>query len=307
MQKSTAFVKLIYKYWRGGNEMKAPAFMFYPNDWIRDTRILSPLSRGIWVDMLCFMWYAVERGKLEGTPEDFHRQLSCTEREFNKAINEINFKKIADVTICNGIVTVINRRMRKEEKERESTRLRVKRHRNVYVTDDMKRDGNDSGNDKVTPPSSYSYSLTCTKVHYDIAANCFINITKNHLKKWREAFPAINVDQEIKKAEAWVMTHPKNKKSNWEKFLNNWFTFAQDKAPAKREEMRIPKIHVNPYDFCPACGVEVPADEIHDGKCPKCPEAREQAKRELKKLNEYIDRIGKPMPRIDFKEIPDAE
>jgi hypothetical protein len=137
---------------------KAPSFQFYPSDYIRDTRALSPLARGVWMDMLCFMWYAPERGILTGTKSDFQRQLSCTGDEFEVAINEIITKKVADVTLgngeCNAIVTVINRRMYKQEKERESTRLRVKRFRNA----DVKRECNEESNADVTGLSSTSSS-----------------------------------------------------------------------------------------------------------------------------------------------------
>jgi uncharacterized protein YdaU (DUF1376 family) len=45
------------------------------------------------------------------------------------------------------------------------------------------------------------------------------------------AYPAIKLDAEIAKAHAWVLSHPKNRKSNWGRFLNNWLQKAQDKAP----------------------------------------------------------------------------
>lgn len=50
---------------------KAPSFPFYPNDYDRDTSVLSLPARGLWLAMLCFMHYAKRRGYLEhpnGTP-----------------------------------------------------------------------------------------------------------------------------------------------------------------------------------------------------------------------------------------------
>lgn len=136
---------------------KAPAFQFYPGDWIQDTRILTPLTRGIWIDMLCFMWRSNERGKVEGTPEQLARMLSCKQEEIEISIKELSVTKIADVTNGNGCVTVINRRMFREEKTRTSTRCRVQKFRNAGV----KR----SCNESVTVPSSSSSSSSCTKVH----------------------------------------------------------------------------------------------------------------------------------------------
>jgi hypothetical protein len=43
-------------------------------------------------------------------------------------------------------------------------------------------------------------------------------------------FPAVNVQEELLKMEAWIVANPKNKKSNYERFIVNWLTKAQDKA-----------------------------------------------------------------------------
>lgn len=47
---------------------------------------------------------------------------------------------------------------------------------------------------------------------------------------WGQAFPALNLDSELSKAAAWVIANPKNKKSNYARFLTNWLTRAQDNA-----------------------------------------------------------------------------
>ena len=47
-----------------------------------------------------------------------------------------------------------------------------------------------------------------------------------------KAYPAINVTTEIMKASAWLVANPKNVKKNVARFVNNWLSRAQDKAPA---------------------------------------------------------------------------
>ena len=204
---------------------KQPAFQFYPGDWVQDTRILTPLTRGIWIDMLCFMWRAIERGKLEMTYDQYARLLSCEASEVKTAIEELQATNIADVktgsalhvTGCNGFVTVINRRMYREEKERKLTRSRVQKFRETAV----KR----KSNGDVTRTTS----STCTKVHYHDGT---FQVPVEMKNKWQEAYPALNIDGEIKKMAAWVQANPKNKKSHWERFMVSWLSRAQDKAPA---------------------------------------------------------------------------
>ena len=134
---------------------KAPAFQFYVKDWLSDPqlRMASLISRGIWIDLLCLMWESSERGKLEGTIEQFTRMTSASNGDFQHFLDEAQVLKFADVSVTemadvtkrNIKVTVINRRMFREDKDRKNTRLRVRKFRS-----------NAKCNSDVTVPSSSS-------------------------------------------------------------------------------------------------------------------------------------------------------
>ena len=230
---------------------KQPAFQFYPGDWVQDTRILTPLTRGVWIDMLCFMWRANERGKLDGTVLQLSRLLSCQVSEIETAINELRDTKIAEVSVtgnaevtpCNDFVTVINRRMYREERERILTRSRVARYRETQE----KR----SCSDEVTPPSSSSSSSSCTKVHLEESSNddsscpppeIFITIPLNDkteylidismIEEWKNLFPKIDVEQCLRNIRAWNLSHPKERKTKAGilKHVTGWLAREQDKG-----------------------------------------------------------------------------
>lgn len=112
---------------------KNPAFQFYPNDWLGDPELqqATASTRGIWINLLCHMWWSRARGILSGTISELSRLAGCTETEWIVFHEENSRLKFADVTLCNKIVTVTNRRMVREEQSRISTRLRVKRFRNA--------------------------------------------------------------------------------------------------------------------------------------------------------------------------------
>jgi hypothetical protein len=59
----------------------------------------------------------------------------------------------------------------------------------------------------------------------------WLNIPVAMMQKWGEAYPAVNIDAQLAKAAVWVMANPKNKKSNYARFLSNWFSREQDRAP----------------------------------------------------------------------------
>ena len=128
---------------------KPPAFQFYVRDWLSDPqlRMASHDTKGVWIDLLCFMWEAPERGQLTGTPPELARMVGATDEVFGIFLDEAKRLKFADVTFCNNEVTLINRRMARDQKNRNNTRLRVARHRS-----------NAPCNGKVTPPSSSSSS-----------------------------------------------------------------------------------------------------------------------------------------------------
>lgn len=51
------------------------------------------------------------------------------------------------------------------------------------------------------------------------------------LKAFNRAFPAVDVATEIRRAHAWIIANPKNRKSNYHRYLVNWLSKAQDRAP----------------------------------------------------------------------------
>lgn len=196
---------------------KQPAFQFYPGDWRRDTQVqmASMSTRGVWIEMLCCMWDAPERGKLVGTIGEISRLLGCDGFELIEALRQIERLKIgnveglecyknvtcnADATKCNGVVTVINRRMYREETVRKQTRKRVAKHREEKKKQDCNAD--------ITPPSSSSSSSSSSNsIIYspnsiefrlaDLLLTKILDINPNfkkpNLQKW-----AVHIDRMIR-------------------------------------------------------------------------------------------------------------
>jgi uncharacterized protein YdaU (DUF1376 family) len=73
-----------------------------------------------------------------------------------------------------------------------------------------------------------SSSISHEKIVFDGIK--FQNIN-GHLKAWEAAYPALNIEVELSKAAAWILSNPKNTKKQWARFINGWLSRAQDKAP----------------------------------------------------------------------------
>ena len=80
------------------------------------------------------------------------------------------------------------------------------------------------------------------KITFDWNRFKFMNLN-GKTEIFQEKYPAINVTQELLSMEAWLMANPKNRKSNYERFITNWLRRTQDKAKTiPVEESRDAKI-----------------------------------------------------------------
>lgn len=132
---------------------KLPWLQFYTSDWRNDPKLsmCKPSTRGIWIDALSAMHDDGRSGTLSGTLCQLTRVLRCSESELHDALDDLTATGAADVERRNGIVTLVNRRMSREAKERAANKIRQERHRDGKAC-------HDNNNGAVTPPSRLSVS-----------------------------------------------------------------------------------------------------------------------------------------------------
>lgn len=141
---------------------KSPAFQFYPNDHFRDTRVLTPEARGIWMDVLCVLWWTKPGVRKKTLPTaDWERLLSVSSSEFERAISDFERHDICDVSRdSHGDVTLMSRRMIRDDKKRAEDAKRKKKQRNK---DDVAGIDHEDVTD-LSRRSSSSSSSSVTKV-----------------------------------------------------------------------------------------------------------------------------------------------
>jgi hypothetical protein len=83
----------------------------------------------------------------------------------------------------------------------------------------------------IIPPSTNSRVSKRAKPKIEFDGTQFSGITIETRTMWRDAYPALDIELEIRQAQAWLYANPRNLKSNYAKFLTNWFKRAQDRAP----------------------------------------------------------------------------
>ncbi len=125
-------------------------FMQYvPGEWLSDSQVSQcrPATRGIWWDAISAM-HGIDRcGQLSGTVEALARVCRCRVDEMRAAVDDLRSTGAADVTESNGIVTLVNRRMRREFENRQAVKNRVDRHRQLKRQRECNAAGNASETD----------------------------------------------------------------------------------------------------------------------------------------------------------------
>jgi len=113
---------------------------FFGDEWERDMAHHPPEIQAWWL-LVCWRLHRQhERGKMSMTVGQWAGIIRASEADTQGFLDYLQREEIADVTLGNGRVTVVSRRMLREEKAKESTRKRVAKHRrntrgNGAVTD----------------------------------------------------------------------------------------------------------------------------------------------------------------------------
>jgi len=63
---------------------------------------------------------------------------------------------------------------------------------------------------------------------YDVRVNeYFDGINQELIQSWADAYTALNIKEELKKAKAWLLSNPTNQKKKFSRFVNNWLSNAK--------------------------------------------------------------------------------
>jgi hypothetical protein len=114
---------------------KLPWFKFFPGDWLKDheLRMASMSSKGIWIDVVCAMFEAKERGALEATADQFCKLLGCPREEFDLFLSEaksLNFANVREMSAeCPERIRIESRRMLRDENQRQDWARQKSRQR----------------------------------------------------------------------------------------------------------------------------------------------------------------------------------
>lgn len=96
-----------------------PAMPFYVGDWLKapDIQSLPYDLKGLWFEMMCYMWESKERGYILYTHEELSRLLRLPQNLLEQKLIELKKKDIFSVRISDG--AMYSRRMARDQEIRE--------------------------------------------------------------------------------------------------------------------------------------------------------------------------------------------
>jgi hypothetical protein len=171
---------------------KLPYIQFYTGDWLKDPSlsICAPAARGVWMDLLCAMHEAGRSGELRGTTDQLARVARCSTAELVQALTELQTTGAADVNDRNGVVTVSNRRMRRDAELREKAANRQRRHRDQVPRDGPVTHSSRNGHGNVTSEGdSDNESENCISIPEILRTTEFMSeweiwVARRKKRKW---------------------------------------------------------------------------------------------------------------------------
>lgn len=202
-------------------------YQFNIGDYRRDTQHLTPLEHGVY-RLLLDQYYLTE------IPLDAN------------ALRLLCIRSADDVRIAENILKefFIEQQPGQFVHKRAMAEIEKYRDKSVKATESAKKrwgnanalrtqyEGNANHKPLTKEPINHKPSKTPSALNaIAFDGTTWLN-TDKHFPLWQKAYPALDLKTELSKAAAWMVANPKNTKSNYARFLTNWFARAQDRAPA---------------------------------------------------------------------------
>ena len=166
---------------------------------------------------------------------------SLIKKGYITKINRRNKEKgdISNLYSFKPLNTILERIMTEGliESQKNNTPVQEMHPKNIYIEENIIKNNKLEENNTIVP-NDFSYEKSNSKQKYKINFNfkslSWENITEKDIAIWDEAYPAVDIKQELLKMKAWLVSNPEKRKKNYKRFINYWLTKVQDKGGNKK-------------------------------------------------------------------------
>lgn len=234
-------------------EDKNPWCKWYWQDWVssNELRISSLAAKGLWMDMLAIMARSEKKGFLQING----KQIKSKDLAKLLGEDEAKIKQLLDELEENGVYSVDKsgvifcRRMEREAHisyiRSEAGKLGGRPKKQIK----SKKESKAKAASASASASASEYASTdkkkvsekTPKIAFNFELKEWENITTEDKRGWKEAYPACDIDRELKHMREWLKANPDRRKSNYRKFIVSWLKRSQDSGgtdPKQKKQNR---------------------------------------------------------------------
>lgn len=254
---------------------KAPAFQFYPKDWLTDDKVMamSNEEKGIYIDMLSIQFL---NNGIDSTIFDKVVITPLLRRCFDLNPDDGKYRNKKLEKIRSAQETYAKRQ---SEAGKKGMKSRWNKEDDKVVTVPLLPKHNSSSSSSTASSKDKDSKDSCpepkkpsapdvAKIIFNYESSKFENISPEQVEIWKEAFPAVDIRGEIKRAGVWMSGNPTKRKKNVQRFLSNWLSRRQERgggngpaATGKAPPARMSDRYKVPPPLPPDTGVPVPTAE----------------------------------------------
>jgi hypothetical protein len=123
------------------------------------------------------------------------------------------------------------------------TNLHVQNVQTAHYIQDTKEETNKGIVDLIEKPQTRTASPPRQVLFFNFSSRSFEGIETNDLASWKELYPDVDVDRELKKMAEWCLSNPSKAKSKkqWRRFITTWLESANEKNVNRHARNPYPK------------------------------------------------------------------
>ncbi len=214
-------------------------------------QICSPEQKVIMITLLLKANYQTKEwgwngNKFKVEPGELITSLESIKKDCGKKISLQNirsalakFKKYGflteEVTKVNRKISILNwekYQTTNMETNKEVTKRSQRGNKEVTTNKKDKKEKKEKNKDISTLARTPKVQAAkAPEIFFNREEERFEGITKKDIELWHDAYPAVDLQTETARAIAWILANKqKGHKSNWRKFLTNWYSRTQDRG-----------------------------------------------------------------------------
>lgn len=186
-----------------------------------------------------FRGTTVPRGSFVSSLDKLSEETGLTKREIRTAISHL--KTTGEVTVKTtnkfSVFTVKNYNLYQSFDMQSDTQETKKRLHNDSLTTliDISNKRNKAIKDNTICPELENSAPTPSGILLPLVDKSFYDVPMDKIALWRETYPAVDIEQELRRMIAWLDSNPTKRKTRRgiERFVNNWLARTQDSGGSK--------------------------------------------------------------------------